>query len=318
MSDAARRARRRRPFGSPPTLALAGEVDPAPLRVAGWRLRGRLFGDPFGERPELETYADVEEMLDDSALDAVAVDGEDPGLAARIPELRGAGLLLLLPTAAPLEPDLVVAAHSVPDAAQAYVGLVRRWEPWALTVAAALPLAGGAPVQVTVRGWPHGRQAAAELVDLVRIWCGDVVAAVAAPAPLPAPHLPAMGAEDPAPVAWSLLTSCGATVLVSHRGAQRVRLSFPDARLDAGPTGVRWEGGAVLPLLPLPAQVPRPGRCEPGLVATAAALARAVGGQDGAVQDGSAPADLGDLLVVARVLAALRTSARTDLLVPLP
>ncbi len=317
MSDAARRARRRRPFGSPPMLALAGEVDPAPLRAAGWRLRGGLSGDPFGQRPEYGTYADIEEMLDDSGLDAVALDGADPALAGRIPELRQAGLLLLLPTAAPLDPEVVRAAHAVPDAAEACVGLVRRWQPWARTVAAALPLARGVPVQVTVRGWPHGRQAAAELVDLLGSWCADVVAAVAAPAPLPAAHLPAVGAEGPAPVAWAVLTACGATVLVSHRGAERVRLSFPEARLDAGPDGVRWEGGAALPLIPLPAWVPRAGRLDPGLVAAAAALAGAVGGEDGVVREGPEPADLGDLLVVSRVLAALRASARTDLLVPL-
>ena len=298
-------------------LALAGEVDPAPLRAAGWRLRGGLSGDPFGERPEFGTYATVEEMLDDSGLDAVAVDGDDPALAARIAQLRRAGLLLLLPTAAPLDPDLVRAAHAVPDAAETCVGLVRRWQPWALTVAAALPLAGGVPVQVTVRGWPRGRQAAAELVDLVGSWCGDVVAAVAAPAPLPATHLPAVGAEGPAPVAWALLHASGATVLVSHQGSERVRLSFSEARLDAEPNGVRWEGGQALPLLPLPAWVPRAGRLEPGLVATAAALARAVGGEQVAVQEEPEPADLGDLLVISRVLAALRASARTDLLVPL-
>ena len=298
-------------------LALAGEVDPAPLRAAGWRLRGGLSGDPFGERPEFGTYATVEEMLDDSGLDAVAVDGDDPALAARIAQLRRDGLLLLLPTAAPLDPDLVRAAHAVRDGAETCVGLVRRWQPWALTVAAALPLAGGVPVQVTVRGWPRGRQAAAELVDLVGSWCGDVVAAVAAPAPLPATHLPAVGAEGPAPVAWALLHASGATVLVSHHGSERVRLSFSEARLDAEPNGVRWEAGQALPLLPLPAWVPRAVRLEPGLVATAAALARAVGGEQVAVQEEPEPADLGDLLVISRVLAALRTSARTDLLVPL-
>jgi hypothetical protein len=165
---------------------------------------------------------------------------------------------------------------------------------------------------VTVRGWPRGRQAAADLVDLAASWCGEVAAVVAAPAPMPADALP--GGEA---VSWALLTGSGATVLVSHDGpAPHVRLSFATARLEAGPDGARWTGGAVLPLLPLPAWVPRPQGSPPGLVATAAALAQAVGGRDVPAESWPWPADLGDLLVAARVLEALRASARTEQLVP--
>lgn len=310
MSEGARAARLGRSPGTPPTMALAGAVDPAPLRAAGWSLRGVLSTDPYVDRLDAAAYVEPAEVLDDPELDAVAVDGDDPALAALLPELRGSGLLLLLPTAAPLVPDLVRAARAVPDAADAAVGLVARWEPWAQVVAAALPLAGGPPVQVTVRGWPHGRQAAAELVDLVASWCGDVVSSVAAPAPLPAAELP-----GGAPVSWALLTASGATVLVSHAGpAPLVRLSFATARLEAGPAGVRWEGGAELPL-PSQPLVPPPG-VHAGLVRTAAALAGASGGRDVAADVWPWPADLGDLLVVARVLEALRTSARTEQLVP--
>ena len=254
---------------------------------------------------------DLEALLDDAAVDAVAVDGDDRDLAPLLPELRDSGLLLLLPSAAPLEPDLVRAARAVAEPADAAVGLLERWAPWALTVAAALPLVGTPPVQVTVRGWPRGRQAAAELVDLAASWCGEVVAVVAAPAPLPAQALPGGAA-----VSWALLTGSGATVLVSHDGdAPVARLSFATARLEAGPGGVRWTGGAVLPLLPLPAWVPHPQGSPAGLVATAAALAQAVGGGDVEAQTWPWPADLGDLLVAARVLEALRTSARTEQLV---
>jgi hypothetical protein len=200
----------------------------------------------------------------------------------------------------------------VPEPADAAVGLLARWEPWARTVAAALPLAGTPALQVTVRGWPRGRQAAAELVDLAASWCEEVAAVVAAPAPLPADVLPGGAA-----VSWALLTGSGATVLVSHDGpAPLVRLSFAAARLEAGPDGVRWTGGAALPLQPLPAEVPHRTGCAPGLVATAAALAAAVGGGDVPAETWPWPADLGDLLVVARVLEALRTSARTEALVP--
>ncbi|CAA9342784.1 MAG: hypothetical protein AVDCRST_MAG16-1959 [uncultured Frankineae bacterium] len=292
-------------------MVVAGAVDPAPLRAAGWSLRGALSRDPYDAPHGAGLYADADDVLADPQVDAVALDGGDAGLAGLLPELRAGGLLVLLPTAAPLDPDLVRAARAVAEPAEAAVGLLGRWEPWALTVAAALPLVGSLPVQVTVRGWPRGRSAAAELVDLVAAWCGEVVGAVAAPAPLPAEVLPG-GAS----VAWALLTASGATVLVSHDGGPpEVRLSFPTARLEAGPAGARWTGGADLPLLPLPPGVPPAHGSPPGLVATAAALAAAVGGGDIPTDRWPWPADLGDLLVVARVLEALRTSARTEQLV---
>jgi hypothetical protein len=310
VSSEARTARLARSPTTPPTIALAGAVEPAPLRAAGWVLRGVLSTDPYVDRLEAAQYVDAAEAAADPLLDAVAVDGEDAALVPLLPELRASGLLLLLPTAAPLDPEAVRAARAVPDAADAAVGLVRRWEPWARVVAAALPLAGGRPVQVTVRGWPRGPQSAAELVDLVASWCDEVVAVVAAPGPLPAVALP----DGPA-VAWALLTASGATVLVSHEGDRpRVRLSFPAARLNAGPDGVHWEGGDIL-LLPAEQLVPPPG-VHPGMVQTAAALAAATGGRDVPGEQWPWPADLGDLLVVARVLEALRTSARTEQLVP--
>jgi len=297
-------------------MVLAGDVDPAPLRAAGWQLRGSLSGLPYVDLRDAATYTSAAELAADPDLDAVAVDGADRELATLLPELRSAGLLLLLPTAAPLEPDLLRAARAVDGAPDACVGLLERWRPWALSVAAALPLAGSPPVQVTVRGWPRGLQAAAELVDLVSSWCGEVAAVVASPAVLPAAELPPMGAEGPAAVSWALLTASGATVLVSHDGSHPVaRLSFPTARLTAGPGGVRWEGGAELPLLAPAAWVPSAGGGDPALVATAAALVRGVGGGDVPAVDWPWPADLSDLLVTARVLEALRTSARTETLV---
>ena len=236
----------------------------------------------------------------------MAVDGSDPAAVALVPVLRDAGLLLLLPTPEPLDPEAVRAARAVRDGADAAVGLHERWSPWARAVAAALPLAAPA-VQVTVRGWPRGSRAAAELVDLAASWCGEVAAVVAAPAPLPAAELPAEGDRPAGEVSWALLTASGATVLVSHGGGPlQVRLSCASARLEAGADGVRWTGGADVPL---------PAAVDPA-VEVAAALRQAVGGGEVPTASWPWPADLGDLLVVARVLEALRTSARTETLVP--
>jgi hypothetical protein len=308
--DLARQARLSRAAGSPGTLVVVGDVDPAPLRVAGWSLRGVLSLDPYADRLDAAAYVDPAEVCDDAVVDAVALDGAERELAVLLPQLRASGLLVLLPTADPQDVELVRAARAVPDAADACVGLLRRFEPWAVAVAAALPLAGAPPVQMTVRGWPRGRQAAAELVDLTAAWCGTVVAVVAAPAVLPAPELPGGAA-----VSWALLTDSGATVLVSHVGGpEQVRLSFPTARLVAGPDGVRWEGGAAL--APAPVDRGGPDRPDRRAVACAAALLRAVGGGDVGTEQWPWPADLGDLLVVSRVLEALRTSAATERLVP--
>jgi len=308
-------ARRSRGPAHVPALALAGDVDAGVLRAAGWRIAGRLPLTPYADPRDAPSFVDLDELLADARLDAVALDGSDPDLAGHLPALRAAGLLVLLPTPAPLSTDAVRAAQAVDAAPELVVGFRCRWQPWARTVAAAAPLAGGPPLQVTVRGWPAGEAAAAELVDLVRSWCGEVVAVAARPAPLPAAALP-----DGAEVTWALLTEAGATVLVTPEGgpAPRARLSFRTARLEAGPGGVRWYGGAELPLLPVPdlrrTRLPVPPGADAGLLAAAKALLEAVGDGDLPGQD-PPPAGLPDLLAAARVLEALRTSARTGALV---
>lgn len=322
-----------------PTIALAGAVDGQVLRAAGWQVRGALATTPYDDPADVPSYAGLDELLADADLDAVALDGSDDLLARHLPSLLAEGLHVLLPGPVPLDPDLLRAARAVADpgparaddpqrparsgesVADVAVGLVQRWEPWALTVAAALPLAGGPVLQATVRGWPRGPAAAAELVDLARSWCGEVLAVVAAPAELPARSL-----GEGLPVAWALLHEGGATTLVSHEGAPPLaRLSCATARLEAGPLGARWEGGAELPLL-----APRDGRQHPrspeqevqprpaappgasyGAMACAVALAEAVPYH--LVTDlWPWPADLSDLQAVSQVLAALRISARTE------
>ena len=311
MTSESAAARRQRPPGHVPALALAGAVDVPVLRAAGWRVAGRLPLTPYADPRDALAFVDLGELLADDRVDAVALDGTQPDLVRHLPALREAGLLVLLSGPAPLAPDALLAAAAVTPAPELVVALRSRWEPWALTVAAALPLAGGPVLQATVRGWPAGEGPTAELVDLVRSWCGEVVAVAAHPAPLPAAALP-----DGTEVGWVLLTAGGATVLVGARsGPPVVRLSFAGARLEAGPEGVRWTGGAELPLLPVPdARAERlrlPPGADLGLLATAVALRSAVGDGDLAPEPRPGPARLPDLLAAARVLEALRTSART-------
>jgi hypothetical protein len=310
------------------------------LRAAGWGVRGSLHLTPYDDLGDVPSYALLEDLLGDAELDAVCLDGTDELLSRHLPTILEAGLHVLLPSPAPLDPDLLREARGVQDPswssprrlttetdrparagtspAETAVCLLQRWEPWALTTAAALQLVGTPVVQATVRGWPRGVAAAAELVDLARGWCGDVVSVVAAPAPLPAAEL-----APGVPVAWALLHASGATTLVSHHDAPPVvRLSFETARLEAGPLGARWEGGAQLPLLPVPdrrasdpASDPRafpPPGTSSGLLQTAVALRQAVPSGEVAVHDWPWPADLGDLQAISRVLAALRESARLE------
>ena len=327
---------------SSPTIALAGAVDGQLLRAAGWQVRGSLALTPYGhpaDPADLPSYPDLDALLDDPGLDGVALDAGDPLLARHLPVLLAGGLHVLLTGPAPLEPDLLRAARAVTgpgpartddpgrparaglQPAEVVVGLQQRWEPWALTVAAALPLVGTPVVQATVRGWPRGGAAAAELVDLARSWCGEVVAAVAAPAPLPAATL-----GDGLPVAWTLLHEAGATTLVSHQGFPPLaRLSFATARLEAGPLGARWVDGAELRLREpadgrqhprstqeeLAVRPPAPPSASYGLFGCAVALAEAVP-HELVTHRWPWPADLGDLQAVGRVLEALRTSARTQ------
>jgi hypothetical protein len=293
-----------------PRIALVGDaLDGQVLRAAGWRVSGALQVLPYDDPGDVPSYASLDELLDDG-LDAVVLDGGDPHLAGHLPDLLAAGLAMLLPDPAPLDPELLrLARDTSPDALVA-VGLVQRWEPWAATTRAALALVDGPPLQCTVRGWPRGRAAAAELVDLTRLWCGDVVGVSARPARLPADEL----APD-VPVAWSLLHESGATTLVSHEHAPPVvRLSFAATRWEAGPLGARWVGGAevTLPTPRLPGTAPA--GTPLGLLSTAGWLLEALRSD---LVGGTAAAGLGDLQAVERALSGLRESSRRELAVEL-
>jgi hypothetical protein len=299
-----------------PTIALAGAVDGQVLRAAGWRVAGALPLTPYDDPADIPSYGGLPELLADGALHAVAVDGADGLVTRHLPELLAAGRHVLLSPVRPLGPDLLGESRAAADdsGAEVAVALLQRWEPWALTVAAALPVVGTPVLQATVRGWPRGAEAALELVDLARSWSGDVVSVVAAPAPLPAASL-----GEGLPVAWSLLHETGATTLVSHEGSPPlVRLSFATARLEAGPLGARWEGGEEIPLLPVPSWTttdPRPATppgTPYGLVGSAVALREAVLQGEIPMHRWPWPADLGDLHAAGRVLTALQVSARAE------
>ena len=285
------------------SLVLLGDVEPAlvaELAAAGLGVRGALALDPFGPPAPGRRYAGLDAVLADDGVRAAVLPAASP-LADTLPDLLSAGLPVLLADAAPWDADLLRASRTAAGEADdaAVVALQARHTAWAALVTGAL--AGRrAPQQVTVRGWPRGPAAAVELVDLLRGWCGDVVAAAAAPAALPVDALP-----DGPRVAWALLTDRGTTVLVSHEEAHegagaQVRLSLPPTRLLAGPDAVGWEGAATV----APAE-----REDP----TVAAFVEAVtaGGAE-ALELFPSVARLADLVPVARALAALRASARTE------
>ena len=291
-------------------VALIGDaLDGQVLRAAGWRVCGALQVLPYDDPGDVPSYASLDELLDDG-LDAVVLDGADAHLAGHLPDLLAAGLALLLPTPAPLEPELLRLARGTSPDALVAVGLVQRWEPWAAATRSVLPMVDGPPLQCTVRGWPRGKAAAAELVDLTRQWCGDVVGVTARPARLPADEL-----APGVPVAWSLLHESGTTTLVSHEDAPPVvRLSFSGARWEAGPLGARWIGGAEVPLRAPRVPGTAPAGTPHGLLSTAGWLLEAVRDE---ILSEPAAADLGDLQAVERALSGLRDSARRELAVEL-
>ena len=82
--------------------------------------------------------------------------------------------------------------------------------------------------QVTVVGWPSGREARAELCDVVRRLCGEVVAVSGSTEVMPAREL-----SPTDPVTLALLTAQGATVLASEsplRSYETMQITIVGAR----------------------------------------------------------------------------------------
>ncbi|MFL6137051.1 MAG: hypothetical protein ACJ74O_04540 [Frankiaceae bacterium] len=330
--DAVRRERRERlgsrPPGQRPTIAvLADQPDDdlvAALTACGWHVSGVLPGDVFdgllwaARTAGVErNYVELTELLLDPALDAACLVAGSPAL----PSVLRAGLHALLP--APVDVPCTLLRDALDTAEEVgvehAVGFAARWT---VPVATVTRLLDGepAPQQITVRAWPTGPVATAELLDVVTAWCGDVVAVCAAPQALPARELPG-GAQ----VRWAVLTERASTVLVAHDGAPGpvLRLSFPGGRLELTGDRVGWDDGRPIAVAPVPWPPdddglpvgPAPQAADVGLLVTAHRLALAADeGEDGALAgpaaDGhQAPGTLRDLFVVARLREALRQSA---------
>jgi predicted dehydrogenase len=153
--------------------------------------------------------------------------------------------------------------------------------------------------QLTVLGWPVGRAARAELIDVVRRLTGDLVAVCASAAEMPAPEL----APD-APVSLSMLSASGTTVIASETprasyGGAQLTLIGSHGRLVAGqrrvvvadPQGVREN----------PVGVPE----DPVQVATAGLRDELAGWPHHA-------ATLGDALAAARIMELAARSYEHD------
>ncbi len=268
-------------------LAVTGLLGPDALESLAWAAEEQLPG----------AYADLAALLADE-VDAVALDVPPPRSDALLRAAARAGLevLLTLPRTADAG-ALVEVLATLDDGDLGHaVAVTGRADPAYDRVTALLPRLG--PVsQVTVAPWPAGGPPRTELVDLVRRWCGDVVAVCADPDAMPAESL-----GDESPVTLALLTERGATVLASERfGARQaacaITLIGADGRI------VLHESTLLAALGQRPLHGEQVGRADP-----AAALRLAAGG----LADGDTrAATLRDLLVAARVLAAVETS-RTD------
>ncbi len=166
-----------------------------------------------------------------SALDALAADAVDAacldlplGESCRVASLLlEDGVSVVLARAEIPEREAVRALLDAAGVGSSTGAMALQTRGWRSLADAARLLADIGPLsQVTVIGWPAGRAARAELCDIVRRLCGDVVAVCASALAMPAHEL-----APTAPVTLSLLTSGGATVVVN----ESPKSSFSQAQL---------------------------------------------------------------------------------------
>lgn len=273
-------------------------VPAAALAAAALQVTGLLGPDVLeslawaAEEGLPRAYADLPALLADD-IDAVAIDVPPPRSDLLLDAAVRAGLGVLLTVPHTSDPDRllrVLMAAEEADLPHA-VAMTGRADAAFAAVSEQLPALG--PLrQLTAAGWPAGKPPRAELVDVVRRWCGDVLAVCADPSAMPAP---ALGDE---PVSLALLTESGATVLASERfGARQVgcllTLVGERGRLVLSGTSLRTPAG----LLTVE-------RADP-----AAGVRLAAGGL--LRREATGCADLRDLAVASRVLAAVEQS-RTE------
>lgn len=278
------------------------------LAEVGLTVTGVMAPDPFAAEPlvvpdaRTRVYADLPDLargVADGAVRLVVLPAGSP-LAPVLPEVVALGAAVLLPEPAPWDTDLVRRARAAADAGDVPVAVLlrtrhTRWaEEGRATVASREK-----PLQFLVRGWPRGAAAAAELVDLVRAWCGDILTCGALPADMPGKAL-----KSGEPISWTMLTETAVTVMVSHAGSLQLHLGYMEPGfVEVGPGTASDE----------PDGAPDP---DPAVLAVAA-LSRALElGTSDVVGSSLSPfpwvADLSDLQPVARVLEALRASARRE------
>jgi hypothetical protein len=204
------------------------------VRAGGGDVIGLLAPDAL---ESLVWAAEAQAQHGYSALDALAADAVDVACldlpvaeACRVgTSLLADGLNVVL--ARPQTPDRA-SIRGMLDAAStgnssASAGLrTRGWGSIAEAVRLVTQL--GLLSQVTVVGWPSGREARAELCDVVRRLCGEVVAVSGSTEVMPAREL-----SPTDPVTLALLTAQGATVLASEsplRSYETMQITIVGAR----------------------------------------------------------------------------------------
>ena len=268
------------------------------LQAAGFTVAGLLGPDALesiawaAEVGIGRAYADLSALLSDE-IDAIAIDLPAPRCDVLLSAAAKADLHVLL--VSPRLGDLAVAGEAVLSLEESdlhhAVAFLGRADPAYVELGQALRRLGPA-TQLTARGWPAGGPPRAELVDLVRRWCGEIVAVCADPAAMPAASL---GDEDP--ITLALLTESGATVLASERFAAR--------QFDVLLTAVTAAGRAVLTGTSLSVAG------EPSRVVARAAAVDAVSFAARALlgtQSQPGAATVSDLVSAWRVLAAIELS----------
>lgn len=277
----------------------------AQVRAAGAVVVGLLAPDAL---ESLVWAAEAQADHGYSALDALASDAVEAAcLDLPLAEACRVATLLLqdglsVIMARPETPDRadvrILLDAAATGTAAATLGLRTRGWPSIAAAAGLLPQLG--PVsQLTVSEWPVGRAARAELCDLVRRLCGDVLAVCGSAAAMPAPEL-----APSAPVTLSLLTAMGTTVLVSESsrsGYHQAQLTLIGAagRLVVGQRTLRLATTSGVRELAVGAPT------DPVRIATE-------GLRDELAGSPSAAAGLGDLLAAARVLELAAESYECD------